>query len=164
MLIFKGVMPLAFEKSKGMLAIATSYSGGSYGYTKLDKFVGVENITITPDIIQDIDSFRNQKGKLKRKTMPCTVTKIEINTAFMPEKDMDGLTKAIESGAKLKDGKCIEEQRKVKIRYYNSLRREYDTAFTYIPDISFTIYSTSKGYPEYNPVRIAFIGYGEERK
>lgn len=154
---------MAFEKGKGLLAIATSYSGGGYEYTKIDGYVGANNITITPDIIQDLDSYRNANGLLRRKVLPYTSVKIEMNTFSMKDKEMDGLVKTLEKGMKIDDGKCNEAERKMLVRYYNQLKRKYQTAYCYIPDVAFSSYGTYGGEIIYNPVRIALIGYGEKR-
>lgn len=151
---------MAYEQSKGMLAIATGSSGDNYTYTKLDKYVGAENISITPGIIQDLDSYRNANGLLKRKVLPYRAVTIQITTPFMRESKMDRFMEAIEKGTKQKG--CSVKERKVRIRYYDTFDRTYKTAFCYIPNTTFTLYSTSKGYAEYNPTTIEWIGYGEK--
>lgn len=150
---------MAFDKNKGLLSIATSYSGGNYSYKKIDGYIGAENITITPDQIQDLDSYRNANGKLKRNALKHRVTKIDINTAFMNEEKMERLLGIINTGTKLDDGECKESERKLRIRFYNSWKCDYATAFCYVPDVEFQYYSTAGGNLRHQPIRIAFIEY-----
>lgn len=50
---------MAFSKSKGLVSIATGYSGGNYEYTKIDQFIAADNLSITADRAQDLDSYVN---------------------------------------------------------------------------------------------------------
>ena len=45
-----------FVLSKGLVMIATGYENGEYKYTKLDKFIAADNLSITPGRAQDLDS------------------------------------------------------------------------------------------------------------
>ena len=54
---------MAYSNSNGLIMVATGYSGGTYTYTKLSyKYIQQQGLSITPDIIQDLDSYRNGNG------------------------------------------------------------------------------------------------------
>ena len=58
-----------FVLSKGLVMIATGYENGEYKYTKLDKFIAADNLSITPGRAQDLDSYVNANGYLKRNVL-----------------------------------------------------------------------------------------------
>lgn len=150
---------MAYEKSKGVLAIATAYNNGTYTYTKLDKFIGANNYTITPNQMQDLDSYVNAKGYLKRNVLPHSRTKAEFNTPYLKHATKVELVNILTDAMTLDDGVCNKAQRKVKIRYFNDWTEDYETAFCYIPDIPFQYGGTYDGVPMYQPIRVAFIEY-----
>lgn len=150
---------MAYEKAKGVLGIATAYSNGSYTYTKLDEFIGANNYTATPNQMQDLDSYVNANGKLKRNVLPHSRSKIEFNTPYLKHAKKLKLVKLLNSAMALKDGTCNKAERKVRIRFYNDWTDDYETAFCYIPDIPFQYGGTYSGVPLYLPVRVAFIEY-----
>ncbi len=151
---------MAYAKSKGMVMVATDYNNGEYSYEKLDQYIEAGSYNVTPDQMQDLDSYVNANGVLKRKTMPYSRSKIEFNIKFSDEDSMDKVMKILKKGTKVKDG--ISAQNKVRIAFYNPKTMEYSHAFAYFPDITYNVYSTSNGEPQYNATRIAFITYGEK--
>lgn len=153
---------MAFDFGKGMIAVATRYSGGEYHYEKLDPYIEASSLNITPDQMQDIDSYVNANGKLKRTTMPYTRSKIEFNIKHTDEKTMDKVMKILDRGTRVKDG--IVSENKVRIRFYNPKQMDYSNAFAYFPDITYGVYGTYMGSGKaiYTPTRIAFITYGEK--
>lgn len=152
---------MAFDKKKGMVAVATSYSNETYGYEKIDQYIEASSLNVTPDQMQDLDSYVNANGKLKRTVMPYVRSKIEANIKHTDENTMDKMMKILEKGTNVKDG--VSAENKVKIRFYNPKEMKYSTAWSYFPDITYNVYTTAKGYPVYTPTRIAFITYGEKR-
>lgn len=153
---------MATDFSKGMIAVATSYSGGQYRYEKLDQYIEASSLNITPDQMQDLDSYVNANGRLKRNVMPYSRSKIEANIKHTDEKTMDKVMNILKKGTKVKDG--ISSENKVRIRFYNPKRMEYSHAFAYFPDITYQVYGTYRGSGKaiYTPTRIAFITYGEK--
>lgn len=150
---------MAYEKSKGVVAVATSYSNGSYTYKKLDKFVGANNITITPNQMQDLDSYVNANGYLKRNVLPHSRTKIEFNTPYLKYALKKELVGILDDAMTLSDGKCNKAERKVRVRFYNDWKDDYETFYGYIPDVGFQYGGTYDGVPMYMPIRVAFIEY-----
>lgn len=150
---------MAYQKSRGLIQIATGYSGGSYTYEKLDGFIGKEDITSTPNQMQDLDSYVNANGYLKRNVLPHSRSKIEFNTHYLEYKEKQQLVKMLNSAMNLKDGVCNEAERKVKVRFYNDWTDDYEVMTCYIPDVNFQSGGTYTGEPRYLPIRLAFIEY-----
>lgn len=148
---------MAFEKSKGMVAVQTSS-----GFEKLDPYIEASSLNITPDQMQDLDSYVNANGKLKRTTMPYSRSKIEFNVKHTDEKTIDKVMSILNRGTKISGG--IYAENKVRIRFYNQKRMEYSEAWAYFPDITYGVYGTYRGNGKaiYTPIRIAFITYGEK--
>ena len=153
---------MAYEKSKGMLSVATSYSSGTdtYYYEKIDKYLEASSLNITPDQMQDLDSYVNANGILKRATMPYSRSKIEANIKYCNGNTMDEMMNILKKGTSVKDG--ISSENKVRIRFYNPKKMEYSYAWAYFPDITYNVYTTSNGFAVYTATRIAFITYGEK--
>ena len=153
---------MAFDKSKGMIAVATSYSGGKYNYEKLDKYIEASSLNITPDIVQEEESYRNANGLLKRPgIMPYTASKIEANIKHTDENTMDKVMSILKKATNVKD--AVSAENKIRIRFYNPKKMEYSHAWAYFPYITYNVYGTYNWYPIYTPTRIAFITYGEKR-
>ena len=150
---------MAYDKSKGLVAIATSYSGGNYGYTKLDGYIKAEGLTIIPNQMQDLDSYVNSTGKLRRNVLSHTRSKIDANTPYMSEAKFNKLLSNITKAYSLSDGKCSKKERKVRVRYYNQYTQDYSYGYFYIPDIEFQFGGTWGGEVHYLPTRIGFIEY-----
>lgn len=154
---------MATDFSKGMIAVATSYSGGQYHYEKLDPYIEPGSLSIDPDEVQETDSYRNANGQLKRPDiMPYKLSKIEFNIAYSEEKTMDKVMKILKKGVQVPGGIAIEN--KVKIRFYNPRKMDYAHAWAYFSGIPFGVYGTynGDGGAIYTPTRIAFITYGEK--
>lgn len=144
-----------------MIAVATSYSENEYHYEKIDPYIETSSLQITPDQIQEMDSYRNANGILKRPNiMPYSASKIEGNIKYADEPTMDKIMKILKKGTHVKDGVAAEN--KLRIRFYNPKQMEYSHAWAYFPDITYEVYTTSDGRVLYTPTRIAFITYGEK--
>lgn len=155
---------MATDFSKGMIAVATSYSGGQYHYEKLDPYIEAGSLNIIPEATQETDSYRNADGALKRPDiMPLTISKIEGNIKHSKEKEMDKVMTILKNAVKVPDG--IASERKIKIRFYNPENMDYKHAWAYYPEFTFGVYGTydKDGKAIYLPTRIAFITYGERR-
>lgn len=150
---------MSFNREKGLLSIATSYKDGVYTYEKIDSLIGADNLQSTPNQMQDIDSFVNANGFLKRTLMPHSRTKIEGNTPNFSYEKKNKLISILNDGFSLDDGECSEPERKLRIRYYNDWKDVYSYAFCYVSDITFQYAGTYEGKPRYLPIRLAFIEY-----
>lgn len=150
---------MAFDKTKGLFSIASSYSSAteSYSYVKLDQFIARESYSVAPDQRQDLDSYVNANGKLKRNVLEHYRTKVEFNLKYMDNTMMNELLQALKTCSNLKD--CSEREHKVRVRYFNPYTNDYDFMFCYYPDIEFTVGGTWDGKIHYLPTRVAFIEY-----
>ena len=149
---------MSYDKNKGLIAIATGYSGGKYTYQKLNlNWVQGDSITSTPDQMLDIDSYTNGNGILKRKVFDHTRSKWEANTSILYESQVDALICLMQEGFKVKDGKCDTKKRHLRIRYFNEWEHGYSTGTFYVPDITFSYKLELNGELVYQPIRFSFI-------
>ena len=151
---------MAYESAKGLIAIATDWNGSSYTYEKINmNWVQADTINSTPNQITDLDSHSNGNGVLKRTTLDHTRSKWEANTSILFEKQVDEFVHLLQRGFRVKDGKCTEKERKMRIRYYNEWEHGYAFGHFYVPDITFSYKTVLNDELVYQPIRFAFIEY-----
>lgn len=149
---------MSYVAEMGLLQIATGYSGGSYSYSSFPfELVSADSYSSTPDQMQDLDSHVTSTGYLKRKVMPHTRSKIELNTGILTMAQKNQIVNLILTGTSLSDGKCSRNKRHVRLRYYDELTDGYSEGTFYVPDITFQYKLALNGEPLYQPIRIAFI-------
>ena len=147
-----------FEKAKGLVSIATGYSGGDYQYTKIDKYISANNLNITPGRAQDLDSYVNANGRLKRNVLKHMRDGIAFSTIYMKNTTMRSFMNILTTGMKQKDCAGLPEK-KIRIRYFNEWTNDYDHGFFYVPDVQFQYGGTYEGVPTYMPISWEFIEY-----
>lgn len=118
------------------------------------KYMHAGSIKIIPDQETDIDDYTDADGIFHRNILPAKATKIEFDIKPVRLYDL----------AKIKEI-LPENDDEIIIEYWNPKKFRYQSGRAYMPDVSFEPYMT---YPEYNdilynPIRIAFIEYGEVR-
>lgn len=153
---------MGFEMEKGLIAIATSYDKktNTYVYQKLpEKWIQADTVILTPDQVQDADSYTNGNGYLKRTILPHKRTKYEANTTILTYKDKCTFMELLNEGIMLDDGECDFDERRGRLRYYDDWIDDYKEGFFYIPTISFPHKMYLDGKPLYQPIRFAFIEY-----
>lgn len=160
---------MAYNNSKGVISIATAYNNGSYTWHKLDGFMQPSGIDITPDQMQDMDSYVNSKGDLIRNVLSVSRTKCECATRNLSYDEKKTLLGYVASAINLNDVdlhgrtrnqiKCNEAQRCCVIRYYDDYTDSYKKAHMYIPDITFKYGGTYEGEPRYLPISMHIIAY-----
>ena len=127
---------MAYSHAKGLIALPTDYNAAQseYTYQKLSyKYIQPNgNLTMTPSQMQDIDSYVNGNGYLKRKVLKHHRTKIEWNTPYLTYEDKCKLIKAIRTG--YKQGEGSYESRTIHARYYNDWEDDYSTGKFYMPE------------------------------
>ena len=114
-------------------------------------------MTITPDQIQDLDSYRNGNGVLKRNVLPNKVPSIEWSTPYLRYEDKCRLIALINEA--MTYGVGTKDQRKLRARYYNDWLDDYDTHNFYVPNVQFQYGGLYHGAPMYLPIKIQMIGY-----
>lgn len=150
---------MAYDPNKGLIELATGYSNGTYIYETIPlEWVQTENITSIPDQRQDLDSYVNGNGYLKRTVMEHTRTKWEANTAILTYDQKCKFISLLNKAMNVKDGgHCSSHKRHVRIRYYNEWSDSHTTGFFYIPDIEFNYKTMLNDKLVYQPIRFAFI-------
>lgn len=113
-----------------------------------------ETYQITPQQTIDLDSYRSENGNLLRNPV-ATKCKIEFNTPLMTDSEWADVWKIIKAGFN------NSTERKLKLRYYDTLSATYKTGYFYVPDVQTTIRNIEEGAGviNYNEIRIAFIEY-----
>lgn len=152
---------MAYSNAKGLIALPTDYNAANseYTYQKLSyKYIQPNgNLIMTPDQMQDINSYVNGNGCLKRKVLKHHRTKIEWNTPYLTYEDKCKLIKAMRTG--YKQGEGSYESRTIHARYYNDWEDDYSTGKFYMPDVQFQYGGLYHGAPMYLPIRLALIEY-----
>ena len=113
-----------------------------------------ETYQITPQQTIDLDSYRSENGNLLRNPV-ATKCKIEFNTPLMTDSEWAEIWNIIKAGFN------NNTERKLKLRYYDTLSATYKTGYFYVPDVQTTIRNIEEGAGviNYNEIRIAFIEY-----
>ena len=103
---------------------------------------------------QDIDSYRDADGSLHRNAINHFVPKVEFNTPYLDNAQMQTLLRLIRSQY------LDTVEKKVSVKCYVPELDDYLTQDMYVPDIEFQIFKAdAEGNIIYNETRIAFIGY-----
>lgn len=150
---------MGYDKKRGLIQIATGYSNKLYSYETINlNWMQTDQINSTPDQRQDLNSYVNGNGYLKRTVMQHTRTKWEANTHILTYKQKCEFVRLLKKGMVVKDGgKCSTLKRHVHLRYYNEWSDGYEVGLFYIPDITFNYKLILNGVPVYQPIRFSFI-------
>ena len=129
------------------------YNGTAYISIPLG-YMRYETYQITPQQTIDLDSYRSENGTLLRNPV-AVKAKVEFNTPLMTETSWQSLWAIIKAGFN------NSTERKLKLRYYDTLSATYKTGNFYVPDVVTTIRNIDEaaGVINYNEIRIAFIEY-----
>lgn len=113
-----------------------------------------ETYQITPQQTIDLDSYRSENGNLLRNPV-ATKCKLEFNTPLMTDTQWGEIWNIIKAGFN------NNTERKLKLKYYDTLSATYKTGYFYVPDVQTTIRNINEGAGviNYNEIRIAFIEY-----
>jgi len=120
------------------------------------RYIQAETYKVTPDQRQDMNSYRNAKGKLIRTVLPNKPTSISFTTPDnMSYADKCTLMNNIQANW------TVAAERKCTVTYYDDMSDSMLTADMYMPDISFE-YKTvdvAKSNIVYKAFTLEFIGY-----
>lgn len=120
------------------------------------KYIRFDSYKCTPNQRLEGDGTgRDATGGLHRETAEKVATKIEFETPPLTDVEVVALN------ALLRAGMTNTLERRVTLEYYVDETGSYKTGEFYIPDIEYSIYFAEGARLHYNPVRVAFIGYGE---
>jgi hypothetical protein len=111
------------------------------------SLIKAETYQITPNQIQDDNTYVDGDGVLHRDTLPHKRTKIEFTTPHLSEADNRTLQALIPNTVT------------VIVEYWNPRKGTYETATCYTPDLTFEIFKITGAEILYSPIRMAFIEY-----
>ena len=118
------------------------------GSTKIPmKFISAKSYKTIPNRQQDMDSYRDADGILRRNILPHKVTTIEFSTPYIRLADKIALQAIIPS------------RTKQTITYWNDETNTYTTEDFYIPDVEYSIYRVDGNDILYMPITYKFIEY-----
>jgi len=147
---------MAFDINKGLIYVhginGTVYGGYAFPlkYIKFDSYKVLYSVT-------DLDSYRDQSGKLQRNALAHRPIKVEFETPAMLDNDEFGSLMA-----ELQARYTIPAEKKLVIDVFVAEINDYLVSQeVYIPDLNIQMYRYNKamGKLQYDPVRFAFIGY-----
>ena len=118
-------------------------------------YIKLSSYTVTPNQRLDIMAERDMTGVLHRDTVSHMPVKIEFETPYIYNRDVEVLNRIIQSAFTEPVGRTLN------IQYYDMETNTYKSAVCYMPDTQYTIYNADlrKGIILYNPLRYAFIEY-----
>lgn len=119
------------------------------------RYINYKTYVISPDQRMEWSAERDTTGLLHRETVERTPPKVEFNTPYIYNKDVEQIS------ALLNSAYTDAQARKLTIRFYDMAEDTYKTWECYMPDVKYTIYNvdTVKNVILYEPIRYAFIGY-----
>lgn len=104
--------------------------------------------------IIDLDAYRDANGKLHRNALDNEPSKVEFETLpLMTNSQMSDLLGNIQRQY------TVPKERKANVTFYVPETNSYVTQEMYMPDINFQIYYADSEKIQYQPTRLAFIGY-----
>lgn len=106
---------------------------------------------------QDLDSLRSESGRLYRNALDNFVPKVEFE--LIPNLNNTELEDIL---SKIRASYTNVTEQKSVASIFVPMINAYVTQEVYLPDVTFTISYADKNIVEYDKVRLAFIGYGEE--
>lgn len=141
---------MAYNNNYGLVQV---YNGAEYLSIPLGD-MRYETYQITPQQTIDLDSYRSENGMLLRNPV-AVKAKVEFNTPLMTESQWQSLWAIIKAGFN------NSTERKLKLRYYDTLSATYKTGNFYVPDVVTTIRNIEETTStiNYNEIRVAFIEY-----
>lgn len=148
-----GETTLEYYPAAASIVSVLNRSSKVYTSIPLGK-IRYETYQITPQQTIDLDSYRSENGNLLRNPV-ATKCKIEFNTPLMTDSEWAEIWKIIKAGFN------NNTERKLKLKYYDTLSATYKTGYFYVPDVQTTIRNIEEGAGviNYNEIRIAFIEY-----
>lgn len=119
------------------------------------QYVAIGSYKAVPDQRMESDANRATSGKLVRKTVDHTATKVEFETPPITNVELAAIMQ------RFTNAMTNVLQRNVTLRYYNTTTDSYKTGNFFMPDIETPInrVDKAKNIVYYNNIRFAFIEY-----
>ena len=143
---------MAYSASYGLIQVQNK--ADSTWVTIPLKYIRYDTYQINPSQAIDLDSYRSESGTLIRNVVG-SKAKLEFNTPMMND------TQWSEVWAILSAGFNNANERKLKLKYYDTQSGSYKYGYFYVPDVNTPIRSIEEtsGTINYNEIRLAFIEY-----
>lgn len=110
----------------------------------------IQTYTVTPNQVQDMDSYRDVEGVLHREIVTHTPSKIEFTTPYLWLEDKKIFQSFFPSR---------NQNPKIAVEYWNDEGNDYKIGKFYMPDIQYQIYRVKNNNIQYQPFRVALIEY-----
>ena len=127
--------------------------GGINGIELPMKYMKIDGYNITPNQRMESEAARSVTGVLHRTTVAHTATKIEFNTPYLTNSDVNNMMTLF------RNAWTSSAERKLTLQYYEMESDSYKEGTFYMPDIKFEIYKVNGNTITYKEIRIAFIEY-----
>lgn len=129
--------------------------GGTNGTILPMKYIKVEGYDITPNQRLESEAKRAVTGVLHRTTVSHTATKVEFNTPYLTNSQMNNMMTLF------RNAWTSAIERKITIEYYDMESDIYKEGTFYMPDIKFEIdhVDNVRNIIYYKETRVAFIEY-----
>ena len=129
--------------------------GGSAGTELPLKYISLGSYKSTPNQRMESKATRSVTGLLHRTTVEHKATKIEFETPYIDNHDLQTLNNMIQNAF------TNNLERKLTINYYDQETDSYRDAVCYMPDVNYTIarIDSNTNTVYYDSVRYAFIEY-----
>lgn len=148
-----GSMEIEYYPAAASIVAVQNRSSKAYVSIPLGM-IRYETYQITPQQTIDLDSYRSENGNLLRNPV-ATKCKLEFNTPLMTDSQWAEIWNIIKAGFN------NNTERKLKLKYYDTLSATYKTGYFYVPDVQTTIRNIeeAEGVINYQEIRLAFIEY-----
>lgn len=126
----------------------------TFGSADFSNKIRAESFKITPNARQDLDSYRDADGVLRRTALEHTATVIEFDVKMMKESEMRSLMNAIKSSY------INYSERDAQCSYFDPETGSMKTGHFYIDsNLSFSYYAVWDGEIWYNETHFKFVEY-----
>lgn len=126
----------------------------TFGSADFSKKIRAESFKITPNARQDLDSYRDADGILRRTALNHTATIIEFDVKVMKESEMRPLMQS------LVNSYINYNERDAQCTYFDPETGTIKSGHFYLDsNLSFSYYSTAFGEIMYNETHFKFVEY-----
>lgn len=117
------------------------------------KYIQAKSYKVIPNRRQDLDSYRDANGNLKRNVLSHTASTISFQTKPMNNTDMENFMSII------RNHYSVTKEKKIFLEYWCPDTNSYSTGYFYVPDVEYNIDLVRSNSLVYYPTTIEFIEY-----
>ena len=136
-------------------SVVAVYNRSNHVYVSIPlSAIRYDTYSVTPQQAIDLDSYRSETGTLIRNVVG-SKCKLEFNTPSMNNTQWAAVWDVVSAGFN------NANEKKVKLKYFDTLSATYKTGYFYVPDVQTQIRNIDEpnGIINYDEIRIAFIEY-----